>query len=176
MGEIWHRRMGDAQQGLALYERALEADPEHVDALRGVARIRAERGEAAEAAAALEKVVERTARAGLRGARRVELARLYGGPLGQPERAAELYRSALTQDPRCEEALEALCEDARRKRASGRSSSSSWSAASTSRPARRGGSRSPSRPDASSSSTCAIRRARASGTAAPSSSRPTTTR
>ena len=113
MGEIWHRHMGDGEQGLALYERALEADPEHVAALRGVARIRAGQGQAAEAAAALEKVVERTRGPDCAGPR-VELARLYGGPLGQHERAAELYRSALTQDPRCEEALEALCEDAGR--------------------------------------------------------------
>jgi golgin subfamily B member 1 len=111
MGEIWHRRMNDAPQGLSQYERALEADPEHIGALRGIARIRAERGEAAEAAAALERVVGRT-RGPDSAAPMADLARLYAGPLNNRPRAAELFRAALTQDPRCEEALEALCDDA----------------------------------------------------------------
>jgi tetratricopeptide (TPR) repeat protein len=111
MGEIWHRRMNDAPQGLLQFERALESDPEHIGALRGIARIRAERGEAAEAAAALERVVGRT-RGPDSAAPLADLARLYAGPLNQRARAAELFRAALTQDPRCEEALEALCEDA----------------------------------------------------------------
>jgi tetratricopeptide (TPR) repeat protein len=113
MGEIWHQRMGDPAQGLAQFERALEADPEHLAALRGIAAVRAEQGESAAAAEALERVV-----AGTRGpdsARPlVELARLYAGALAEPGRAAELFRTALSHDPRCEEALEALCEDAAR--------------------------------------------------------------
>jgi tetratricopeptide (TPR) repeat protein len=111
MGEIWQRQMRDAQQALAQFERALEADPMHLPALRGVARVRAERGEAQAAAEVLEQVVART-RGPDSAAPRVELARLYAGPLGQRERAVELFRSALTCDPRCEEALDALCEDA----------------------------------------------------------------
>ena len=111
MGAIWFGRMGDAQQGLAQYERALEADPEHLDALRGVARIHVQRGDAAAAAAALERVIAR-ARGAEAAPPMVELARLCDGPLAQPERAVELYRSALAQDPRCQEALEALCERA----------------------------------------------------------------
>jgi len=111
MGAIWFGRMGDAEQGLAHYERALEADPEHLDALRGVARIYGHQGDAAAAAASLERVVARVR--GVEAAPAlIELARLCGGPLGQPERAEELYRNALAQDPRCQEALEALCERA----------------------------------------------------------------
>jgi len=111
MGEIWQRHMGDPQQALAQFERALEADPTQLDALRGIARVRAERGEAEAAAAALEQVVSRT-RGPDSAAPMVELARLYAGPLGRRERAVELFRGALGCDPRCEEALEALCEDA----------------------------------------------------------------
>jgi tetratricopeptide (TPR) repeat protein len=111
MGEIWQRHMGDAQQALAQFERALEADPTQLDALRGIARVRAERGESEAAAAALEQVVART-RGPDSAAPMVELARLYAGPLARRERAIELFRGALGCDPRCEEALEALCEDA----------------------------------------------------------------
>jgi tetratricopeptide (TPR) repeat protein len=113
MGEIWHQRMGDAAQGLAQFARALEADPEHLAALRGIARVRVEQGEPAAAAEALERVVARTRGPDSAGPL-VELARLYAGALGEPGRAAELFRNALTHDPRCEQALEALCEDASR--------------------------------------------------------------
>ena len=111
MGAIWAGRMGDAGQGLAHFERALEADPDHLDALRGLARIHAEQGDAASAAAALERVVAR-ARGPEAAPALVELARLHAGPLGKPERAETLYRSALAQDPRCGAALEALYERA----------------------------------------------------------------
>ncbi|HEX2486324.1 MAG TPA: tetratricopeptide repeat protein, partial [Myxococcota bacterium] len=108
MGAIWFSHMRDAQQGLDHYQRALEADPEHLDALRGVARIYAELGDAGAAAASLERVTARVR--GVEAAPAlVELARLCDGPLAQPERAGELYKSALAQDPRCQEALEALC-------------------------------------------------------------------
>ena len=78
-----------------------------------------------------------------------------GAPLRRPARPAGARRRALPQRPHPGPALRGGARGALRGRGrearSGRSSSSSWSAASTSPPARRGVSRSPSRPDASSS-------------------------
>jgi tetratricopeptide (TPR) repeat protein len=111
MGEIWHRRLGDAAQGAALFERALESDPNHVPALLGLARTQEEVGDAPAAARALERAI-----ASLRGpdaaAALVQLARLLDGPLEDRARAEELYRRALGEDPRCETAVEGLLEHA----------------------------------------------------------------
>jgi len=107
MGEIWHLRLGDAAQGAVLFERALENDPNHLAALLGLARAKEELDDAPAAARALERAI-----ANLRGPDRapalVQLARLLEGPLDDPGGAEELYRRALTDDPRCEVAVEAL--------------------------------------------------------------------
>ena len=111
MGEIWHLQLGDAAQGAVMFERALEYDPDHVTALLGLARAKEELGDAPAAARALERAI-----ANLQGPDRapalLQLARLLDGPLQDPDGAEELYRGALTDDPRCEIALEALLERA----------------------------------------------------------------
>jgi len=111
MGEIWHRQLGDAARGVIFFERALETEPNQVEALLGLARAQEELGDPPAAARALERAIEN-----LRGLDRspalVHLARLLDGPLEDPERAEELYRRSLTDDPRCESALEALAERA----------------------------------------------------------------
>jgi len=111
MGEIWHLKLGDAGQGAILFERALESDPDHLAALLGLARAREELGDAPAAARALERAI-----ASLRGPDRaaalVQLARLLEGPLEDPGGAEELYRRALSDDPRCETAVEALFQRA----------------------------------------------------------------
>ena len=93
MGEIWHRRLGDVAQAVVLFERALENDPNHVDARLGLAEAQEELGDAQAAARALESAV-----ASLRGPDRapalVQLARLLDGPLEDPAGAEELYRRA----------------------------------------------------------------------------------
>ncbi len=111
MGEIWYQRLGDTEQGVVCFERALENDPDHAGALLGLARAKEELGDALAARQALER-----ATSNLRGPDRapalVQLARLLAGPLEDPDRAEELYRQALTDDPCCEAALEALFERA----------------------------------------------------------------
>ncbi|MDX1648733.1 MAG: tetratricopeptide repeat protein, partial [Myxococcota bacterium] len=112
MGRIWIDRLGDAEQARVQFTRALEVDPRHPEALRGAADLHQREGRPAEAAALLERAlggVEGPARARVH----VRLARLLDGPLAEPDRAAEHYRRALTDDPRSLPALEALAERAR---------------------------------------------------------------
>jgi lipopolysaccharide biosynthesis regulator YciM len=111
MGEIWHRQLGDAEQGATLFERALENDPHHITALLGLARAQEELGDVPAAARALEQAIAQQ-RGPDRATALVHLARLLDGPLEDPARAEDLYRRALTDDPRCESALEALLERA----------------------------------------------------------------
>ena len=107
MGEIWHRRMDDREQGQQYYERALEADPDHLAALLGLASVREEQGDAEGAAESLERLAQR-AQGADRSRPLARLAALYQTSLGQPERAEQLFREALECDPRCEAALAAL--------------------------------------------------------------------
>jgi len=109
MGEIWHQRLGDAAQAVTMFERALENDSLHITALLGLARAQEELGEAA--AQALELAIAHQ-QGPDRASALVQLARLLDGPLKDPDRAEELYRRALTEDPRCEAAVEASLERA----------------------------------------------------------------
>ncbi len=107
LGQVWAERMGEVAQGLLHFERALGASPGHEAAAAGRARCLAALGRAEEAARVWVALLERvtgTERAPIL----VDLAKLFAGPLGQPERAFEAYRRALTDDPRCRQALDAL--------------------------------------------------------------------
>ncbi len=109
MGDIWHRNLGDAGQARGHFEAALESDPEHVGALLGLAAVLEELDEDDGARECLERAVERLGGPD-RAPALVALARLVRK--SDATRAEELYRRALTDDPRSEEALEALVESA----------------------------------------------------------------
>jgi tetratricopeptide (TPR) repeat protein len=106
VAEIWLVRLGDAELALGHFRAALEARPGHGAALAGAARACEALGRGAEAAAAWER-----AAAVLRGPARAEAmvaqARLLASA-GEPERAGDLCRRALTEDPRRPDALELL--------------------------------------------------------------------
>jgi tetratricopeptide (TPR) repeat protein len=81
-----------------LYRRILEMVPKHGRALRALARLLQSSGDAAEAAAMLER--ERDQREGPeRAAREIELAKLYAGPLKRPNDALEATKRALELVP-----------------------------------------------------------------------------
>jgi tetratricopeptide (TPR) repeat protein len=112
LGHIWLERLGDAGYASSQFEQALAADPQHVPALLGAARASELRGDARGAAALLERAADH-----LRGPDRapvlVALARLTAEDLADEAGALALYRKALVEDPRHEEALRALAERAR---------------------------------------------------------------
>jgi len=106
MGEIWLRRLGDAEHALVHFERSLERCPDHIPAWRGKGAAHEALGQPALAAEDLTRVMG-LVKGVERAAVQVQLARLYLGPLDDAARAAELLRGALTDDPRNEQALEA---------------------------------------------------------------------
>ncbi len=114
-GLVWLERLGDAEQARDHFAKALEVEPRHGAALRGFARALQACGQSELAATAWQRLAEQ-----LRGAERadalVALARLLEGPLARVEAAAELYRRALSDNPRSPDAVEAVAADARRKR------------------------------------------------------------
>jgi len=109
---IWLRELRDPEQARTLLERALALVPEQPAALEGLARVCEAQGQPREAAAVWERLVVRR-REGERAAAFAAQAALWAGPLGEPKRAAELYRYALTDDPRSEAAADGLSRIAR---------------------------------------------------------------
>jgi tetratricopeptide (TPR) repeat protein len=107
VGQVWLAQLQDAEQALLHFQRALEHEPLHPHALEGAARASHRLGRPREAAALWERRA-----AGCRGPERaaalVAQAGLLAGALGDAPRAAEVYRRALTEDPRNRDALEAL--------------------------------------------------------------------
>jgi tetratricopeptide (TPR) repeat protein len=95
LGEILEARLGDRTRATDFYERALERDPNHVAALRSLARLHLMAGEPARAADLLERLLER-----LDGAELVEaayaLAEIAERELSAPERAEAALKRALT--------------------------------------------------------------------------------
>jgi len=111
MGSIWLERLGDSEQALEHFQRALSDHPEQIDALEGSAQVLEATGQAAQAAQAWDRAIEL-----LRGAARanalVARARLSRNRLGEPELAGEFFRRALTDDPDHPAALEAVAKQA----------------------------------------------------------------
>jgi tetratricopeptide (TPR) repeat protein len=107
VGEIWRVQLMDPEQALAHFEKALDYEPEHAQALEGAARAAHALDRPRRAAELWERLVEQQ-QAPSRAASLVAWAGLLTGALGETERAAELYRRALDDDPRNRDALQAL--------------------------------------------------------------------
>ncbi len=107
MGDVWLRRIHDNNEAMTCFEQALAIDPRQKEALAGLARTLEAQGNVEAAAATWERLIG-CVRGPDRAAPLVALASLLSGPLNQGERAVELYRRALSDDPRNEAAVEAL--------------------------------------------------------------------
>lgn len=107
LGEVWLDHLDDPGEAQNCFESALGGEPHQQKALHGLARVHQHFGRHPQAAAILERLV-----GALRGPERapalVALGKLYAGPLRQTERAAACLRRAMTDDPRNDEAVEAL--------------------------------------------------------------------
>ncbi|NNL84107.1 MAG: tetratricopeptide repeat protein, partial [Myxococcales bacterium] len=108
MGDLWKEKLEEPEKARALYQSALEADPGSAGAKLGLSDVHEALGDYTEAAA-----LRRDASESLQGTQRADaltsLALLYLGPLDDSNRAEELLRRALSEDTRCDAALEALC-------------------------------------------------------------------
>ncbi|MBW2273094.1 MAG: tetratricopeptide repeat protein [Deltaproteobacteria bacterium] len=107
MGDIWLKRLNDPGEARKCFEQALQLVPAHQGGLIGMAGTHEAEGRNEEAAAVWEQLID-TLRGPDRAPCLVALGKLLAGPLDQPERASECYRKALTDDPRSEQAVEAL--------------------------------------------------------------------
>lgn len=111
MGHVWLRYIQDSDEAMRCFEQALAIDPEQKNALAGLAHSLEAMDRPEAAATAWERLIACTR--GLdRAAPLIALAALFQGPLQQTERAIELYRRALSDDPRNENAAEALSASA----------------------------------------------------------------
>jgi len=111
MGTIWLEQLGDRNQAIAMFKRALAEQPTQIDALEGSARAFAAAGQIARAADAWDRVIE-LLRGPARAIALVARARLAEESLRDVALAAELYRRALTDDPDNLAALEAVAGQA----------------------------------------------------------------
>ncbi|MCZ6463713.1 MAG: tetratricopeptide repeat protein, partial [Proteobacteria bacterium] len=109
MGDVWLAHLSDPAQALECFDGALETNAGMQDALAGRARCLQELGRLDEAVTTWELLTE-AQRGPDRAPTLVSLAKLMAGRMGQPDRAAELYRRALTEDPRNQDAVEALVQ------------------------------------------------------------------
>lgn len=111
MGSIWLEHLGDAAHAVTYFERARDADARHRPALAGLAGALEATGRSEEAAEAWGRLVAAT-KGRERARALVAQARVLAGPLGRAEEAGELFRRALTDDPRNPSAVEAVAEQA----------------------------------------------------------------
>jgi len=110
-GETLRVALGEVDAASACFEQALTLDPDQVDAITGLARTRQQQDRLDEAASLWESVVDHQ-RGPDRAMALISLGALLSGPLDDPDRAAECFRRALTDDPRNVRAVEALISHA----------------------------------------------------------------
>ncbi|MDW8362028.1 MAG: tetratricopeptide repeat protein [Myxococcales bacterium] len=108
MAAVHEQRLGQPNEAIALYERALEHDTRHRPALRALERLRRERGQWAELARLLETEMAGATDPEHRAAAAVRVAEVHEERLGQPERAIAAYETALRARPGWRPALDAL--------------------------------------------------------------------
>ncbi|MGH0034250.1 MAG: tetratricopeptide repeat protein [Myxococcota bacterium] len=107
IGRVWLRHMDEPGQALECFDKALEVQAEHHDALAGRATALEALDRLDEASRAWSALSE-LQRGPDRAPTLVAWAKLLAGPLSDPDRAIEIYRRALTEDSRNEAAVEAL--------------------------------------------------------------------
>ncbi|MEJ7733906.1 MAG: tetratricopeptide repeat protein, partial [Polyangiaceae bacterium] len=99
LGEVLERNMGETEQGLGFYKRALDVDSYHLPALEALERIYAERDQPLD----LVEILGRKAKAltspeQIAGVK-LRTGGLYETTLGQVEKAGQIYREVLDLDP-----------------------------------------------------------------------------
>lgn len=103
-------KLGNLAEAMRVLSRTLKLAPDHLDALTMMGALCAKGGQAEGAAAAYGKVLELSDDQARILQARLELARLYGGPLKDRGAAMAHLEAALELDPRHHGALEQLAE------------------------------------------------------------------
>jgi tetratricopeptide (TPR) repeat protein len=95
-------RLEDDRKAIAIYERVLEIDPDHREALEAVAGLYAKTGNYQRLAYADEKLLEATEEPDSRRKLLVEIGDIYERHLGEPARGFEWFRRAYLESPTAE--------------------------------------------------------------------------
>ncbi|HXJ23120.1 MAG TPA: tetratricopeptide repeat protein [Polyangia bacterium] len=95
-------RLEDDRKAISIYERVLEIDPEHLEALEAVAGLYGKTGNYQRLAYADEKLLERAEDAETRGRLLREIGDIYERHLGEPARGFEWFRRAYLESPTAE--------------------------------------------------------------------------
>jgi tetratricopeptide (TPR) repeat protein len=99
MGEVLEKRMGEVDQGLSFYKRALDVDLYHLPALEALERIYGERGMNADLVEILTRKAKALTEPEQIASTKLRTGGLYETALGQIEKAGQVYREVLEVDP-----------------------------------------------------------------------------
>ncbi len=108
LGDLLRKNMGEVDQGVNYYKRALAIDPQLLSALDALDSIQTERGEHSELAQTLKRKIEATSNSENLISTRLRLAELYERDLRDSERASEAFQAVLAQDGTNLQALRGL--------------------------------------------------------------------
>ncbi len=98
LGELLDKNMGQTDQGIEYYKRALEIDANYVPALSALERIYDERNNHPDLVRVLTSKVIGLTDAEQVSATKLRIAGLYEQSLGEPDRAGKVYREVLDVD------------------------------------------------------------------------------
>ena len=98
LGELLYKNMGQADQGIAFYKRALEVDPYHVPALTALERIYEERQNHNDLVDILSAKVQALSEPEQVASTKLRMAGLYETTLGDFDRAGKVYREVIEID------------------------------------------------------------------------------
>jgi tetratricopeptide (TPR) repeat protein len=98
MGEVLERRMGEVDQGLGFYKRALDVDLYHLPALEALERIYSDRDMPNELVEILGRKAKALTEPEQIAATKIRTGGLYESTLNQIERAGQVYREVLEID------------------------------------------------------------------------------
>ncbi|MBK8251487.1 MAG: tetratricopeptide repeat protein [Polyangiaceae bacterium] len=98
MGEVIERQMNDVDQGMSYYKRALDVDPLHLPALEALERIYQDRGQNADLVDILTRKGKSLSDPEQIASTKLRTGGLYETTLGQPDKAAQVYREVLEVD------------------------------------------------------------------------------
>jgi golgin subfamily B member 1 len=98
LGEVLERHMGEVDQGLGFYKRALDVDQLHLAALEALERIYGDRNLSAELVEILTRKAKALTEPELIAGTKLRTGGLYETALHQPDKAGQVYREVLEID------------------------------------------------------------------------------
>ncbi|WP_437768228.1 tetratricopeptide repeat protein [Sorangium sp. So ce281] len=98
LGEVLERHMGEVEQGLSFYRRALDVDPLHLPALEALERIYTDRDQPNDLVDVLLRKARAVNESDVVAAVKLRTAGLYESKLGLIEKAGAVYREVLDID------------------------------------------------------------------------------